>query len=1011
MSKTTYSIDRSVGLPGQPPGGITRPLTSVASRLLYLLLPLVCIALPALAQDGAVEGVVVSEQSQRPLSGAQVAVEGTGQGTLTDADGRFRITGIEGTEVTLRVALIGYRSVSRTAAVGETDIQVALSEQAVELDAIVVTGTAGDTRRRALGNAIAQIDAADVVERQPVNTVQDLIRGRAPGVVLTSPTGMVGGGSQIRVRGISSLSLSSRPLLYVDGVRVDNAGSTGPPAQGLGISVVSRINDINPADIESIEVIKGPAAATLYGTEASNGVIQIITKRGAAGQPRFNMRVRQGANWFANAEGRIPETFWRNPGTNEVESLNIVAQENARGTPIFRTGHAQRYDLNLSGGEENVQYFLSGGYENEEGVERDNALTRWTGRANLTVTPHERVEVTGNAGYTSSNTGLNWEGSGGGVMWSTVFATPARQTLADGSPSPARGFRTSPPDVIYDAFNLSQDVGRFTGSLQFNHRPADWFSQRLNVGTDRTTESNTTLTERNEDVQFFFGTLLGSKTAGRREVENNTFDYSGTASFDLSESIASSTSFGAQYYRVMTTNVSATGEQFPAPGLTAVNAAAIQRGSEGFVENATVGVFVQQQVGLRDRLFLTGAVRADDNSAFGENFNLVYYPKASMSWVLSEEPFWPLPALNTFRLRAAYGESGQQPAAFAALRSYAPATGRGDVAAVTTSTVGNPDLGPERGKELELGFDASFLGERLGLEFTYYDQRTTDAIVLRSIAPSTGFAGSQWVNIGEMVNRGVEMMLDAHVLSRRNADWSLSLNLATNENEVLDLGTELETLVLSSQFGVESRVGFPASSFFHRRVLSAEVNADGQTLNPMCDGGPEAGGEAVPCAEAPNVYLGRTTPSLEGALSSSLTLFERLGVTAVMDFKGGHHKWDGNLWVRCSIFGACQENVNPQEADPARLAAFQRDLALQSPYISDAGFVTLRELAATYTLPPRWASRVGASNASVSVAGRNLHTWTNWPGLDPEIAFGGNWYEQNNLPQLTQFVTTVNLSF
>ncbi|CAN5821408.1 hypothetical protein BH23GEM3_BH23GEM3_21990 [soil metagenome] len=480
----------------------------------------------------------------------------------------------------------------------------------------------------------------------------------------------------------------------------------------------------------------------------------------------------------------------------------------------------------------------------------------------------------------------------------------------------------------------------------------------------------------------------------------------------MPEGLASSTSVGAQYYRRLTEFVAATGSQFPVPGLTVVDAAAIQRGSESFVENTTVGIFAQQQFGWRDRLFLTAALRADDNSAFGENFNLVYYPKISGSWVASEEPFWTLPFVSTLRLRAAYGESGQQPAAFDALRTYAPVTGRGDVAAITPQTVGNPDLGPERGKEVELGFDAGFLDQRLGLQFTYYNQRTTDAIVFRSVAPSSGFAGSQFVNIGEVANRGVEMLFDARVLNTPNVDWNLSVSLSTNENEVVDLGAELDRLPLNAQFGLESRVGYPVSSFFHKRILSSDIDANGRTQNPMCDGGPESGGQAVPCANAPFVYLGRTNPKYEGAFTSAVTAFQRLRLNGMLDFKTGFSKWDGTTWVRCSIFALCVENMFPQEADPVRLAAFQRDLALQSPYVRDASFATLREIGATYTLPTRWAARLGGSTAAITVAGRNLYTWTRWPGLDPEGAFAaGGWYEQNNLPQAAQFMTTINLSF
>jgi TonB-linked SusC/RagA family outer membrane protein len=972
-----------------------------------LLVPGLLVSAERAAAQMSIGGMVISEQSLAPVAGAQVVVEGTGRGSLTATNGRFLIPGLQPGEVTLRVTRLGFRPATVTARVGDLDVRVSIAEQAVELDAVVVTGTAGAVRARELGNAIAQIHAADVVDNQPIQSVQDLIRGRAPGVVFTAGTGMAGAGSQIRVRGISSLSLSTRPLLYVDGIRVDNAGNSGPGVQGLGNAVVSRLNDINPDDIESIEIIKGPAAATLYGTEASNGVIQIITKRGQVGRSVTNLKVRQGANWFANAENRMPISYWRNPRTGEIEELNIVRQERERGTPIFRTGHDQGYDLSFSGGAENVRYYLSGSWERQEGIERFNHLNRWSGRANLTVSPHNSLDVTGSLGYVSSDARLVWEGSGGGVMWSTTFATPRRHYFVDGSPHPARGFLTAPHEA-FEHYFVGQELGRFIGSVQLNHRPAHWFTQRLTIGSDASREGNNILAERTDDLIPFLGQVLGSRTAGRREVTNNTFDYSGTFQFPLGQQLVSSTSLGGQFYRVFTTNVTATGTQFPAPGLTVVNAAAVQRGGESQVENATVGIFAQQQVGWRDRLFVTGALRADDNSAFGENFNLVYYPKGSVSWVVSEEPFFNFPVVSTLRFRAAYGQSGQQPAAFAALRTYSPVTGRGDQPAVTPQTVGNPDLGPERGKELELGFDSGFFDERVGLQLTYYDQRTTDAIVLRSVAPSTGFAGSQWVNIGEVLNRGLEMLIDVNPVRRQTVDWRVGLNLATNENEVIHLGGEMESLVMNAQFGWESRVGYPASSFFHRRIVSAEITPEGRTANQMCD---DDRGGVVACTQAPMVFLGRTTPKYEGAFNSAITLHDRVRIGALIDFRGGHVKWDGNTWVQCSIYWTCRENLYPQEADPLRLAAFERDLFIQSPYVANAGYAALRELTASFTIPDRFIGRFGGTGATISVAGRNLHTWTNWPGLDPEVAYGHNWYEQNNQPPPAQFMTTINLNF
>src|SRR5690606_7717145 len=279
------------------------------------------------------------ERTLRPLPGAYVELVGTDRAVLTDANGRFMFVGVSGTQATLRVTMLGYRAVDQhVVRVGDMNVVIRLAETAIELDQLVVTGTAGGTQRRAIGNSVTQVRAAETVELAHVANVQSLLNARAPGLVITPGTGMVGSGSQVRIRGSNSFSLSNQPLLYVDGVRVDNAQATGHAVQAFGSSVISRINDFNPDDIESIEIIKGPAAATLYGTEAAHGVIHIITKRGREGRATWNLAVRQGANWFQDAENRVPTNYWRNPDTGQVESINFYKTEKARGTPLFRTG-------------------------------------------------------------------------------------------------------------------------------------------------------------------------------------------------------------------------------------------------------------------------------------------------------------------------------------------------------------------------------------------------------------------------------------------------------------------------------------------------------------------------------------------------------------------------------------------------------------------------------------------------------------------------------------------------
>src|SRR5690606_26734342 len=428
------------------------------------------------AQQGTIRGIVESERTLRPLPGAYVEIVGTDRAVLTDANGRFMFVGLSGAQGTLRVTMLGQRPVdSHGEQVGDLGVTIRLAEATIELDQLVVTGKAGRSQRRAIGNSVTQVRASETVELAHVANVQSLLNARAPGLIITPGTGMVGSGSQIRIRGSSSFSLSNQPLLYVDGVRVDNAQATGPAVQAFGSSVISRINDFNPDDIESIEVIKGPAAATLYGTEASNGVIHIITKRGRQGAPAWNLTIRQGANWFMNSIERTPVNYWKYLNTGITHSFNLAMSEKKRGTPLYRTGHVQGYSLSLSGGSADVRYYLAGHFDSEEGAQWDNSQRRASLRANLNIMASPTLELAASVGYTGGRTYLSCEAGCGGVTWASYFSTPER---AQGNLNPdPRGARSQPPEYYNEAFTDYQDLARFTGSLQLNHRPVSWFHQ------------------------------------------------------------------------------------------------------------------------------------------------------------------------------------------------------------------------------------------------------------------------------------------------------------------------------------------------------------------------------------------------------------------------------------------------------------------------------------------------------------------------------------------------------
>jgi TonB-linked SusC/RagA family outer membrane protein len=981
--------------------GAVREWTGAVTRwpggwlLILAALLLTRSAVQAQATAAYVAGRVVEANTSQPISGAQIVVEGTRTGGLSDTQGRFRIGPLTpGQQVNLRTLMVGYRTVTQPARVGEAAIRIALHETAVELDQIVVTGTAGGTMKRAVGNSVSTVSASKLNEIAPARDVSRLINGRSPGVQVAPGTGMVGAGARIRIRGAATLSLSDQPLIYVDGVRVDNDVAAGPQNQGYSSGSISRLGDFTADDIESIEIIKGPAAATLYGTEASQGVIQIITKKGRTDLPaKWQLNVREGANWFSNPAGRVPEN-WGIAPNGQIISVNLVQHEADRGTPLFRTGKTQDYGLSVSGGSSTTRYYLSGKYEKAQGIDQNNNVWRYTTRSNLGFMPTPKWDFNASFGWVKANIGLAND-IGSGTLFNTEFSTNVDTA------GPRRGFRSSPPEVFHKRSLATQDLGRFTGSVQVQNKLTSFLTQQLTIGVDQTNEKNSTVSPFLGAADAVFSSKASA--AGSIQVQDvgvtyNTVDYNATLKKDVTARFSSSTSLGAQYYRRQTNILQANGTEFTGPGLTTVTGTARTTSSEDILQNVTVGTFIQEQAGWNQRLFLTGAIRVDNNSAFGSNFNFVTYPKLSASWVINEEPFWHLKAINALKLRAAYGKSGQQPQTFAALRTFKPVTINAGEGGVTPQFVGNPDLKPERGQELEVGFEAGIFDDRIGLNVNVYTNKTKDAILLRPLAPSGGFPGAQYVNVGELGNKGFEVQLNTKIIQRDAAAWTVGFNISKNDNKVIDVSGAASGIDTNGahyiKFGsnldtpgihLRHQEGLPAGSWFGKKVVSAQLDAKGIAYNIMCDGG-MVSGTPMPCADAPEVYLGRSDPNVEGAFTTQLTLFKRLTLSGLVDFKQGVKHGENDTLVRCALFHTCEANFYPLKFDPVFVAMIQSD-AYHTLAVSDASFVKIREISASYIVPNSFAGRIGAGQMRVTGSLRNIHTWTKWTSLDPETYF------------------------
>jgi TonB-linked SusC/RagA family outer membrane protein len=991
------------------------------TRLRWLLAVCCAVAmLPTalLAQDrGSITGQVVDQATQRPLQGAQVMVAGTTLGTITNAQGRFLIPNVPTGTREVRISLIGYQAApqSVTLAAGQTaTVNFEASQSAIAIDELIVTATGETQRRREVGNAVSNIRMEDV-ELAAVTNMSQLLQGRAAGVSIQQAGGSTGTGARVRIRGSNSVSLSNEPLVIIDGVRVNNAPESN--TIGVGGQSPSRLNDINPEDIENIEILKGPAASALYGTAAANGVIQITTRRGRTGAPRWNAYVETGtledvvdypSNYGRNGTGGVGFrcTLFRQATGTCTPTGDIMTWNPIKETSPFRTGNRQKYGLNVAGGIEGVNYYVSGDLENEDGIYPNNFLNRYNLRSNIGAAPAENLDLSVQFGYTSSNLGLPQNDNN---TWGQI----SQALLGFPMDNANRGYLTAPPSAI-DQVRSDQGIERFVGGGTANFRPLPWLSIVGQGGVDVLNRHDHALTPPNV-ITSTVTAREGSRSSNRIQVRNWTGNIGATANFELTPLIASQTSIGTQYQRELYWDNRAFGAVL-LPGTEALGGASARFSvNEVYQDNRTVGAYLQQQFGFGDRIFLTGAIRGDDNSAFGSDFGFVYYPALSASWVINEESWFPQDQsfLTSFRLRGAVGESGLRPGFRDAMTFFSPtaATIQGqEVPAFFVGGTGNPELRPERTREYEAGFEAGLFNGMFGLEATYYNKLSRDALIERRLPPSTGVAPTRWENLGKVRNSGFEALLNATVLNRPNARWDFTISGSKNNNELVELGEGVEPIIFGLGGATQRhQEGYPLGGYWDRELLGFnDDNGDG-IIQPN---------EVQLSDEA--VFLGSPLPSTEYSFSTNATFWDIVRISALLDGRGGYMLNNSTLYFRCaSTFVNCREAFDPTAPlfDQARAIAASPSAALnvRGVYFEDASFLKLREVAVTLMAPSDFARRFRTEGLSLTLSGRNLHTWTDYTGFDPELNMSGqsnfNTADFLTQPPVRYFTARVNVNF
>jgi TonB-linked SusC/RagA family outer membrane protein len=1000
------------------------------------------------AQDAAITGQVVDRNSQLPLPDARVTVVGTQRGAVTDRQGRYVVRGVPPGSYSVRAQRVGYSpDVQRVSVASGATVTTnfALGETALALEEVVVSAVTGQEERRIeSGTNIGRVDVAEL-NKGPITKMADVLQGRVAGVTLQTPAGGVGTSQKVRIRGANSLSLTNEPLLYVDGIRVSNSkgGFT------LGGQDYSRLNDLNPDEIENIDILKGPAAAALYGSVANNGVILITTKRGRAGRPQWNVYLERARmkdendyplNYAAlqafdatqphyviddggilnirtfygpTAPYAICPNYLAATGSCTQDVLLSFDQfRDSRTTPFF-TGSKAKGGLSVSGGSDVATYFISGDQERENGVMRPNDVERTSFRTNLNARIGSQASATITAAYVRTDS--RRASTDNSVFSQLINAYMGPAEYLPGMESDTVRTAGDRLGSFFGWNNLDQRkvfadqlLDRVIVGANANYTPASWLRLNGSAGLDYFSRFDQQTINPNE-LPLAQSYIKGWRDAQRASNYIWTANTSAAATFEPRPSLVSTTTFGTAFERQLYRDVECYGEGIPAGTTSCAATTSLFFVDEDYEDIRTIGGFFRQELALADRIFLSGAIRADNNSGLvREETGLAYYPAFNASWVLSREPFFPgMGFLSQLRLRAAWGQAGQRPGFGDAETFFGPRVvqvGAQEVPALILTRTGNPNLKVEKTTELEGGFDAAFLDNRISAEFTAFRRRSRDALVARNIAPSAGLTATVFQNLGSVLNTGTEWGLGANVLDVGNFRLDARLVATTLHNRIEELGAGIAPITFN-RGRQQHREGFSIGGFYARPIKFNDANGDGKLSRSEVSVDTSKFLIVPDDAGVPGVldtlniaFVGPTLPTNTQGLSFDLTFFGNVTVSTLFERRAGHYQQNETAFFRCRtqdsapFFGACAALADPnaslesQAAFIASRAGFPEFGASPYLYMEEADFIKWRELSIRIGLPDAWLARMPRfRGASLSLSGRNLKTWTDYTGIDPEI--------------------------
>lgn len=1015
--------------------------------LLLAFLALFAVAPAAAAQDGSrtVSGTVTDGSTGEPLPGASVVLKGTSTGTSTDIDGRYELD-VPGPRAVLRFTFVGYLPIEETVGTRST-INVTLQPDTRQLDEVVVVGYGSQIQRDVTGN-ISTVDA-EALETLPVNSFEEAIQGQAAGVFVQNGNGKLGQGIKIQVRGVSSVTADNQPLFVVDGVPVTTTNLSGNGA------ATNPLSDLAPSDIASIQILKDAAAAAIYGARGSNGVVVIETKSGRVGKTRFNINYqfssREPTNKvdFMNAEQYV--TFYReaalnadrvngtDPNDSESESSELVDSftflsagtdwtRAAQGNPLvdqdwqdlaFQSSYGMRLDVSANGGNEDTQFYISGSYDEQDGILFQDEFDRVSGRLNLDHDLRDWFRVGGRLSLTQT---VNRR-----VSNDNAFATPM-QLVAQAPISPLFAPRTQGVALTNPGCELSEDAGcyltDFTPTDAFNQQTA-YFNSRLytdenyryetrifrslaNAYADFQvlpelsfrTEFGLDLLDQNEDQ--FYASILDQNSNGQdglginawsRVINYNvnayatyTNTFSGTHDLEVTS--------GLNYQDSNRDEVFTEGTRFPNDSFQQIDSAADITGGGG-LETAFrfLAYFTRANYKYNDRYLLTLSARVEGSSRFGSENRFGVFPAVSAGWILSEEAFLNDSFVSLLKLRASYGLTGNAQIDNFESRGLYGSERYSGISGIRPSQIANPELKWEQTAQANIGVDFGFLNDRFNGSVDVYQKNTRDLLLGVNVPGTTGFS-TQLRNVGAMENRGIEFAITSNNIVRENFDWSTRVNFGYNQNEVTDLGGQ----VIEGGSINRAIEGQPLGVFFGLEYAGVDPS-NGDALyfvNEQDENGNIADPDATTSdANAANrVVLGSPLPNFTGGLNNTVR-YRNFDASVFFQFVYGNEIFDGGGAFKsgnglfldnqtAEQLNAWQEPGDITDIPEARLGLTngQQD---SDRYLYDGSYVRLRTATLGYSLPGTLSDRLRIDRLRIYVTGNNLLTFTDYAWWDPEV--------------------------